>query len=66
MPGSVKDKVAIVGMGCTRFGELREKSPSDLNLKAVSDTLAGARMKAGDVSAPWSRTSVGLLSLESG
>ncbi|MCX5995620.1 MAG: hypothetical protein NTV59_06445 [Chloroflexi bacterium] len=30
MSGSIKDRVAIVGMGCTRFGELWNKGPSDL------------------------------------
>ena len=29
---SIKDKVAIVGMGCTKFGELWDQSPEDLTV----------------------------------
>ena len=28
-PGAIRDKVAIIGMGCTKFGELWDKSLDD-------------------------------------
>ena len=31
----IKDKVAIIGMGCTRFGERFDASREDLVLEAV-------------------------------
>ena len=32
---SIKDKVAIIGMGCTKFGELWDKSEDDLLVEAA-------------------------------
>ena len=37
MAESIKDKVAIVGMGCTRFGELWDQSPSSLVFDAAQE-----------------------------
>ena len=39
MPKGIRDSVAIVGMGCTRFGELWDKSASDLMGDVVKETL---------------------------
>ncbi len=38
----IKDKVAIVGMGCTRFGERWNQSADDLLVDAVAECLASA------------------------
>jgi len=54
MPGSIKDRVAIVGMGCTRFGELWDKGPSDLIVDAVTEAYADAGVEAKDIEAAWS------------
>ena len=35
MASGIKNKVAIIGMGCTRFGELWGRGPSDLVVEAV-------------------------------
>lgn len=35
----IKDKCAIVGMGCTKFGELWDKSGDDLVVEAVTEAL---------------------------
>ncbi|MBM3132212.1 MAG: acetyl-CoA acetyltransferase [Chloroflexi bacterium] len=53
MPGSIKDKVAIIGMGCTRFGELWGKGPGDLVVEAVSDACDDARVEVKDIEAAW-------------
>ena len=49
----IKDAVAIVGMGCTRFGERWESSTDDLLLDAVGEALAGAGVERDDVDAYW-------------
>ena len=38
----VRDKVAIVGMGCTPFAELWDKGLDDLIIDASSDAFASA------------------------
>jgi acetyl-CoA C-acetyltransferase len=53
MSGSIKDRVAIVGMGCTRFGELWDKGPSDLIVDAVQEALADAGVEIKDIEAVW-------------
>ncbi len=42
MSGSIKDKVAIVGMGCTKFGALWDKGPTDLIVEAVNEACEDA------------------------
>ncbi len=56
MPGSIKDKVAIVGMGCTQFGELWGKGPTDLIVDAVNEALADAGLTMKDIQAAWGGT----------
>ncbi|MCX6000617.1 MAG: acetyl-CoA acetyltransferase, partial [Chloroflexi bacterium] len=56
MPGSIKDRVAIVGMGCTQFGELWGKGPADLIVDAVSEAVADAGIEIKDIQAAWSGT----------
>ena len=53
MPGSIKDRVAIVGMGCTRFGTLWDKGPSDLIVEAVNEACEDAGVELKDVEAIW-------------
>ena len=40
-PG-IKDKVAIVGMGCTAFGEHWDKSVDDMLIDAAQEAYASA------------------------
>lgn len=49
----ILDRVAIVGMGCTPFGELWDKDASDLIVDASQEALASANMTMGDVDAFW-------------
>ena len=49
----IKDAVAIVGMGCTRFGERWESSTDDLLLEAVGEALGSAGVERDDVDAYW-------------
>ena len=54
---SIADRVAIVGMGCTPFGERWDMSLDDLIIDASESTLASAGMVADDVDAFWFGTS---------
>ena len=53
MAESIKDKVAIIGMGCTRFGELWNKSVSDLMVDATYEALEDAGIESKDIDAAW-------------
>ena len=53
MAGSIKDRVAIIGMGCTRFGELWDKGPTDLVVDSVEEAYADAGIEAKDIEALW-------------
>ncbi|MDX6234249.1 MAG: acetyl-CoA C-acetyltransferase [Nocardioidaceae bacterium] len=49
----IADKVAVVGMGCTQFGELWDQSTDDLLLDAVGEALTNAKVEKDDVDAYW-------------
>jgi len=49
----IRDRVAIVGMGCTRFGELWGRSTADLVVEAATDCLASAGVAKNQVDAYW-------------
>jgi acetyl-CoA C-acetyltransferase len=56
MAESLKDKVAIIGMGCTEFGELWDKDVDDLIVEAVDEALQDAQMPLKDIEAVWAGT----------
>lgn len=49
----IRDRVAIVGMGCTRFGELWDKSTSDLVVEAAQQCLESAGVDNDVIDAYW-------------
>jgi acetyl-CoA C-acetyltransferase len=49
----IKDRVAIVGMSCTKFGERFDKSLDDLLLEATEDAYASAGVDRESVDAYW-------------
>jgi acetyl-CoA C-acetyltransferase len=49
----IKDQVAIVGMGCTRFGERWESSTADLLVDAATQAFASAGIDRDAVDAYW-------------
>jgi acetyl-CoA C-acetyltransferase len=49
----IRDRVAIVGMGCTPFGEHWDKGVNDLLVDATKDALASARVELDEVDAFW-------------
>ncbi len=53
----IKDQVAIIGMGCTRFGEHWDKSLEDLIIEAAEETTKSAGIEAESIDAFWFGTS---------
>jgi len=53
MPGSIKDRVAIVGMGCTKFGERWDASADDLLVEAAYEAFEDAGIGPEDIQAAW-------------
>ena len=51
-----KDKVAIIGMGCTPFGELWDKDVDDLMVDATTEALEDAGLELKDIQAVWAGT----------
>src|SRR5579885_1725818 len=49
----IRDRIAIVGMGCTPFGEHWDKSADDLLLEAHNAALESAHVSVDDVDAYW-------------
>ena len=53
MASGIKDKVAIVGMGCTRFGERWEVGADGLMVEAFTEALADAGIERSRIEAVW-------------
>jgi len=51
--GSIKDKCAIIGMGCTKFGERWDTSINDLIVEAAYEAFEDAGIAPSDVQAGW-------------
>ena len=49
----IRDQVAIIGMGCTRFGELWDKGVDDLLTEASTEAPVSAGMSIHDIDAFW-------------
>ncbi len=52
----IKDKVAIIGMGCTKFGDRWDKSAEDLIVDAAHEAFANAGVEPKDIQAAWLST----------
>ncbi|MFC1821051.1 acetyl-CoA acetyltransferase [Thermodesulfobacteriota bacterium] len=51
MATGIKDKVAVIGMGCVRFGERWESSAEDLALDAFKECLQDAGIEKNEIQA---------------
>jgi len=52
-PGNIKDKVSIVGMGCTKFGENWDSTADDMIIDAVYEAYEDAGLGPDDIQAAW-------------
>lgn len=53
MASGIKDKVAIIGMGCSRFGERWSAGSEELMAEAFSEALADAGIERAQINAAW-------------
>ncbi|MBT7889808.1 MAG: acetyl-CoA acetyltransferase, partial [Deltaproteobacteria bacterium] len=56
MAEGIKDKVAILGMGCCRFGERWESSAEDLMVESFTECLADAGIDKKEIQAAYTGT----------
>jgi acetyl-CoA C-acetyltransferase len=62
---SIKDRVAVIGVGTTKFGENFEMTYQDMALEAVYEAYKDAGLETKDMDAAWLGTlSPGLTGLE--
>jgi acetyl-CoA C-acetyltransferase len=56
MATGIKDKVAIIGMGCTRFGERWDVGGEELMVEAFTECLEDAGINPSEIEAAWLST----------
>ncbi len=54
----ISDRVAIIGMGCSKFGERWDKGPEDLLVEAAYEAFEDAKVESKDIQAAWLGTYV--------
>ena len=58
MASGIKDKVAILGMGCSKFGERWNDNAEDLMLEAFTEALEDAGIEKSQIDAAWFATAI--------
>ncbi len=53
MAAGIRDKVAIIGMGCCRFGERWDAGPEELIVEAFDECLDDAGIERDQIEAAW-------------
>jgi len=53
MTEGIRDKVAIIGMGCTRFGERWDAGSEDLIVESFTEAMEDAGIEKKDIQAAW-------------
>lgn len=56
MATGIKDKVAILGMGCSRFGERWESGAEELIVEAFNEAIGDAGVDVSEIDAAWFST----------
>ncbi len=58
MAAGIRDKVAILGMGCSKFGERWDAGPDELMVEAYLEAMGDAGIEPGQLDAAWFSTHV--------
>jgi acetyl-CoA C-acetyltransferase len=58
MASGIRDKVAILGMGCSRFGERWDADAEDLIVEAYEEALGDAGIETKQIEAAWFATAI--------
>ena len=53
MARGIKDKVAILGMGCSKFGERWDSGAEELMLEAYKECISDAGIESNQINAAW-------------
>ena len=53
MANGIRDRVAIIGMGCSKFGERWDCGPDDLMVEACTEAFADAGVERDRIDAAW-------------
>ena len=58
MASGIRDKVAILGMGCSKFGERWDKEADDLMVEAFDEAIKDAGIETNQIEAAWLATAI--------
>lgn len=58
MAKGIRDKVAILGMGCSKFGERWDRDADDLMVEAFEEAIADAGIEKNRIEAAWLATAI--------
>jgi acetyl-CoA C-acetyltransferase len=58
MATGIRDKVVILGMGCSKFGERWDKNAEDLMVEAFEECLKDASIERNQIEAAWFGTAI--------
>src|SRR6201996_9112966 len=58
MASGIKDKVAILGMGCSKFGERWESGAEELMVEAYLEAMQDAGIDVNQIQAAWFSTAM--------
>ena len=58
MASGIKDKVAILGMGCSKFGERWDCDAEDLIVEAYQEAIVDAGIQTSQIDAAWFATAI--------
>ncbi|MBQ0799351.1 MAG: acetyl-CoA acetyltransferase [Porticoccaceae bacterium] len=66
MASGIKDKVVILGAGCSKFGERWDCEPADLMAEAFEECIADAGIDKSQIEAAWQSTGIDAYSVGPG
>ncbi len=66
MARGIRDKVVILGAGCSKFGERWECEPADLMAEAFEECIADAGIEKNQIEAAWQSTGIDAFSVGPG
>jgi acetyl-CoA C-acetyltransferase len=58
MVAGIRDKVAVIGMGCSRFGERWDCDADDLIVEAYSEAISDTNIDPSSIEAAWSSVAI--------
>ena len=58
MASGIRDKVAILGMGCSKFGERWDANAEDLMVEAYQEAIGDAGIETSQIQAAWFSTAI--------